>query len=246
MQKIFPWRTKGPASGARGGPVPVAEYLQKVDIFKDLSREEIEALFMGVMLRECTPGTVFFTPDDSSERLFILKEGQVDIYRLTLAGKRLVIRRIGPGTVFGEMGLLGQTLEGCFAEATENSLVCVATRDDILRLLQEHPEVMLRLLETIGNRLKVLEERLEQAFHSPVKVRLANFVLANMESSTGAVAGYTHAEIGDTIGALRQTVTETLSEMQTRGLVEVGHKRIRVTNRQGLEGIGLGEETASR
>lgn len=246
MQKIFPWRTKGPASGAKGGPVPVAEYLQKVDIFKDLSREEVEVLFKGVMLRECTPGTVFFAPDDSSERLFILKEGQVDIYRLTAGGKRLVTRRVGPGTIFGEMGLLGQTLQGCFAEATVDTLVCVATRDDLLRLFQERPDVMLRLLETIGKRLRVMEERLEHAVFSPVKVRLANFVLANMESSTGVVAGYTHAEIGDTIGALRQTVTETLSEMQNRGLVEVGHKQIRVTNRQGLEEIGLGEETASR
>jgi CRP-like cAMP-binding protein len=94
--------------------------------------------------------------------------------------------------------------------------------------------------------LKVLEERLEQAIFSPVKVRLANFVMANMDPATGVVAGYTHAEIGDTIGALRQTVTETLSEMQNRGLVEVGHKRIRVANRQGLEEIAQGEETALR
>jgi CRP/FNR family transcriptional regulator len=113
----------------------VAEYLQRVDIFRDLSREEIEALFHGVMLRDCSTGTVFFTPEDSSERLFILKEGQVELYRLTVDGKRLVTRRIGPGTIFGEMGLLGQTLHGCFAEATENSLVCVATRDHILRVL---------------------------------------------------------------------------------------------------------------
>jgi CRP-like cAMP-binding protein len=71
-------------------------------------------------------------------------------------------------------------------------------------------------------------------------------VLANMNPSNGVVAGYTHAEIGDTIGALRQTVTATLSEMQDRQFVEVGHKQIRVTNRQALEEIGLGEETASR
>lgn len=242
MQKIFPWRLKGPASGAKGGPVPVAEYLQRVDVFKDLSREEVEALFRGVMLRECAPGTVFFTPDDTSERLYILKEGRVDIYRLTQGGKRLVTRRVGPGTIFGEMGLLGQTLQGCFAEATADTLVCVATRDDLLRLFQERPDVMLRLLESLGNRIRVLEERLEHAVFSPVKVRLASFVLANMDPSTGVVAGYTHAEIGDTIGALRQTVTETLSDMQGQGIVEVGHKRIQVLDRQGIELIAVEEQ----
>ena len=42
------------------------------------------------------------------------------------------------------------------------------------------------------------------------------------------------------IGALRQTVTETLGEMQDQGLVEVGHKRIRVKNRQGLQDLASG------
>lgn len=186
------------------------------------------------MLRECSPGTVFFGPDDSSERLFILKLGRVELYRLTSEGKRLVTRRIGPGTIFGEIGLLGQTLQGCFAEATENSLVCVATRDDVIQLLRERPGVALRLLE----------ERLEQVAFSSVKARLASFILANMDPSSGVVAGYTHAEIGDTTGALRQTVTETLSEMQRQGLVEVGHKRILVTNRKVLEDITLSEQTA--
>jgi CRP-like cAMP-binding protein len=208
-------------------------------MFKDLSLQEIEALFAGVMLRECSPGTVFFAPEDSSEQLFILKAGQVELYRLTVEGKRLVTRRIGPGTIFGEMGLLGQSLQGCFAEATEPSLVCVATRDDILRILQARPEVMLRLLEVIGNRLSLLEGRLEQAVFSPVKVRVANFLLANLDPATGAVAGYSHAEIGDTIGALRQTVTETLNEMASRGLLAVGRREIRVTNHQRLEEMAL-------
>ncbi|MBI4202664.1 MAG: Crp/Fnr family transcriptional regulator [Chloroflexi bacterium] len=212
-------------------------YLQKVDVFKDLTKEEIETLFHGVMLRECQPGTMFFSPDDASERLFILKEGQVDIYRLTPSGKRLVTRRIGPGTIFGEIGLLGQTMQGCFAEASSSSLVCIATKEDLVGLLRQRPDVALRMLEAIGARLKLLEERLEQAAFSSVKARLASFLLANAGQQNGTLEGYTHAEIGDTIGALRQTVTETLSELQRQGLVEVGHKLVRIMSRSGLEGI---------
>lgn len=242
MRNILGRWGRGLQTEVRAAAFPVAEHLQKVDIFQDLTMEEIEVLFKGVMLRECSTGTLFFTPDDPSERLFILKVGQVEVYRLTAGGKRLVTRRIGPGTIFGEMGLLGQTLQGCFAEATENGVVCVATRDDVLRLLKEHPDVMLRLLEAVGTRLKLMEQRLEQAVFSPVKVRLASFVLANMDPSTGIVAGYTHAEIGDTIGALRQTVTETLSELQDQGLIAVARKQIQVTNRPRLEEVALVEE----
>ena len=92
---------KRPQAWDKKSPCAIAEYLQQVDVFKDLTREEIEALFEGVMVRECTRGTVFFTPEDPSQRLFILKEGHADIYQLTLEGKRLVTRRIEPGTIFG-------------------------------------------------------------------------------------------------------------------------------------------------
>lgn len=218
---------KKPASPSGISRASVVTYLQKVDVFKALTKEEIETLFHGVMVRECQPGTVFFSPDDASERLFILKEGQVDIYRLTPSGKRLVTRRIGPDTVFGEMGLLGQTMQGCFAEATESSLVCVATREEVSQLVKQHPDMAMRMLEAVGARLKTLEERLEQAVFSPVKARLANFLLANTDTA-GVVTGFTHAEIGDTIGALRQTVTEALSELHRQGAVEIGHKQIRV------------------
>src|SRR5918996_1932556 len=238
--RVFPWVRNRRNNRGNSATLPVADYLRKVDIFQDLSREEIEHLFQGTVIKEYALGTVFFTPDDSSERVFILKLGRVEVYRLTASGKRLVTRRIGPGTIFGEMGLLGQTLQGCFAEATENSLVCLATRGDILQLLRERPDIALRLLESVGSRLKSLEDRLEDAVFSPVKVRLARFLLSCLDSETATVSGYTQAEIGDAIGALRQTVTEILGELESQGLIEVGRKQIRLINRPALEEIARG------
>ena len=133
-----------------------------MDIFKDLSQQEVEALFEGMQLRECKRGTICFAPYESTEQVFVLKSGEVQLYRLDSYGQRLVIRRVGPGTIFGEMGLLGETVHDCFAEAVEDSLVCIATRDAMFHLLQRKPEVALRVLEIVGVRLKTLERRLER------------------------------------------------------------------------------------
>jgi CRP/FNR family cyclic AMP-dependent transcriptional regulator len=242
MMRMVPWGRNRRNNRSDSPTLPVADYLRKVGIFQDLSREEIEHLFQGTVIKEYAPGTVFFTPDDSSERVFILKLGRVEVYRLTASGKRLVTRRIGPGTIFGEMGLLGQTLQGCFAEATENSLVCLATRDDILQLLRKRPDIALRLLDSVGSRLKSLEDRLEDAVFSPVKVRLTRFLLSSLDPADNSISGYTQAEIGDAIGALRQTITEVLGDLEAQGLIEVGRKQIRVMNRPALEEIAQGEE----
>lgn len=212
--------------GKRGGreSLTAAEHVHRVDIFKDLSMEEIDLIFKGLMLRETHKGALLFSPEDSTDRLFMLKEGHIELYRLTPGGKRLVIRHIGPGTIFGEMGLLGQSMQGCFAEVAENSLVCTATREDMLRVVQQHPEVFLRLMAAIGNRLRTLEERLEQASFSSVRARLAAYLLANAAATSGIVSGHTQSDIADSIGAMRQTVSEELADMQREGLVEVAHK----------------------
>ncbi|MBI4306344.1 MAG: Crp/Fnr family transcriptional regulator [Chloroflexi bacterium] len=215
------------------------EYLHRVEIFRDLPMEYLESLFHGLRMRECRRHTILFTPDEPAERLFILKSGQVEIYRLTESGKRLVTRRIGPMGIFGEMSLAGQSMQGCFAEATADSLVCAATREDVFKLLTQKPHVAIRLLEAVGRRVQVLEDQLEAVVFSPVRVRLARFLLGNARPH-GEIEGYTHADIGDSIGALRQTVTETLSEMQAQGLVEVGHRWIRLLDRAGLTELSGG------
>ena len=213
-------------------------YLSDMDVFKDLSPPETEALFEGMLVRECQRGTVFFTPNESTEQVFILKTGEIQLYRLDLNGQRLVIRRVGPGTIFGEMGLLGETVHGCFAEAVEDSLVCIANRDEMFQLLRRKPEVALRVLEIVGGRLNTLERRLERLALSPVNARLADLLLTLALQGTGEVVGYSHAELGEMIGAGRQSVTETLGKMKSEGLVATSHKRVRIIQEEELRRLG--------
>ena len=169
-----------------------------------------------------------------------MRQGQVDLYQLTPSGKRLVTRRVLPGSVFGVMGLLGRTMQEDFAEATTYSVICTITRERILLLLKRHPDLMLRMLEIVGKRLCLLEERFTEAVYSPVRVRVAHFLLTNANPASGLLTDVTHEEIGNTIGAVRQTVTESLSLMRKQGLILTGPKEIRIIDRKKLEEIILG------
>lgn len=139
-----------------GKPQEANSLLRKMDLFKGLEPTELALFFNEVELKHYPAGSIVFAPEDSScERLYILKEGQVDRYRLTASGKRLVTRQIQPGSVFGVMGLLGRTMQGNFAEATEDSDIYVVTRQHVLALLKRQPDVTLRMLEIVGNRLRL-------------------------------------------------------------------------------------------
>ncbi len=215
-----------------------ADLLAVVDLFRGLKPGEFARFLAGAELRTYAVGAVIYSPEDpSTEQLFILRTGSVERYRLTPGGKRLVTRRITPGEVFGVMGLLGRTMQGNFAEASEDSSVYVLTRESVLALLKRQPELALRLLENMGNRVRQLEERLVGVAYSPVKARLARFLLDNTDPRSGLVRSATHEQIANSIGAVRQTVTETLAVMKRHGLVESRARQIRVVDRPGLEKI---------
>jgi CRP-like cAMP-binding protein len=214
------------ASAETTGQLRKREYLLTIDIFRDLRPEDVSALDHQTEMRTCPKGRLVFSQEDRAEALFLLKKGRVQLYRLTPSGKRLELGTIEPGTFFGEMPLLGESLRHTYAEATSDSLLCVMSRVDVERLIRERPQVALRMMEVLGRRLALGEARLEEMAYRSVPTRIAAVLLRLSEGHDGDEIRITHQELGDMIGALRETVTKILDEFQEAGLVELGRGRI--------------------
>jgi len=136
------------------------EYLSEIDLFQDMTARDLEQLERSTAMTTCECGTVFYTPGETGEVLFILKKGRVSLYRMTSEGKKLVTTTVEPDAVFGEMSLIGQGMVDSFAEAAEDCTLCVMSRTDIERMLREYPIVSIPLLELLARRLGEAEERL--------------------------------------------------------------------------------------
>jgi CRP-like cAMP-binding protein len=108
------------------------------------------------------------------------------------------------------------------------------SRTDVERLIQEQPRVALRMMEVLAQRLTIAEARLEEMAYRGVAARIAA-VLLRLERERGTqTIAITHQELGDIVGALRETVTKTLDEFQGQGLVELGRGKITLRDVGGL------------
>jgi len=213
-------------------------YLQMVDIFRDLTEAEIEEIDRATTISTCRRGKILYMPEDTSEVLFLLKQGRVQLYRISPDGKKLVIATIGPGAIFGEMALIGQGMHNSFAEAVEDCVLCVMSRDDVERLLMTKPQVALRLFEVLGRRLKEAEARLEAIAFKSIPARLASLLLQLAdEAGSETIVGHTHQDLGEQIGTYRETTTQTLNNLKAMGLLDIGRKRITLLDRDGLRRI---------
>jgi len=91
-----------------------------VDILGPLSAEELEELAKRVPDTYLEEGDVLYTPQnapETTERLFILKQGRVQVYQMSQEGNEITLSVIEDGTVFGEMSITGLSLQGVYVRA---------------------------------------------------------------------------------------------------------------------------------
>ena len=211
-------------------------YLSETDLFRDMTPRDLERLERSTAMTSCQRGTVFYTPGETGEVLFILKRGRVNLYRMTAESKKLVTSSVEPGTVFGEMSLIGQGMVDAFAEASEDCTLCVMSRTDVERLLSEHPSVSIRLLELLARRLDEAEERLADVAYKSVPARIATTLL-RLSGEDGAPVRLSHQDIADMVGTYRETATRILNELRNDGLIELKRMLIEIRDRRGLEAV---------
>lgn len=216
-------------------PAEKMRYLSELAVFQDLSPREMEELNRITTMSTVQKGRVFYRPEEPGEVLFILKEGKVQLYRISPEGKKLVITTLGAHTLFGEMALLGAKMHNTFAEAVEDCLICVMSRNDLERLILSKPQVALRILEITGRRLRDAEERLENMAFKGIPARLASMLLRLAEEQgTNEITGLTHQDLAESVGTYRETATQVLNDLKAAGYIDIGRKRITVLDVAGL------------
>src|SRR5215208_1589861 len=201
------------------------QLLRTVDILEPLSDGELEELARRYPDDHLQAGEIFYTPYDTSEKLFILKRGRVRVYTTT-DGREFTQTIVEAGTVFGEMA----------------------------HLILQKPEVGLHLAHLLSERLRRQETRLEDANTKDVHARLAGIIVLLVESEgVKTNAGYripahhTHERLGTMIGANRVAVTRAFGLLQDQGVVDLRRRLIYVRDLEALRRVaGYSEEEEER
>jgi CRP-like cAMP-binding protein len=219
--------------------------LSRVDIFESLSKQDVREILRDLLKRNAeinlSAGEVFYTPQQPDGKLFILKKGRVRIYKMD-GGREFTLEVVDAGTVFGEVAFTAHRLRDAYAEATEPSILLAMERADVERLILEKPQVGIRMLSLLSERLHYYETRMEDVTLKGVPARLASLILFLVESegvrSPGEIripTSYTHQHLGTMIGANREAVTRAFGRLQDEGAVQLRRRMIYVNDVEALQ-----------
>lgn len=204
-------------------------YLSHFDLFDALTEGELMKDAPSMHGKKYSKGEMIYSPHKETDLIYVLKEGEVILYH-SHDGKQETFDTIGPGTLFGNFSVETRN-PSHYAEATRDSSVCVFPIQDFLKILQSKPDLMLRFIQSMADRLLDYEKRFKNNLQtaketiyeelSRLKEKRKRSFLGKFFGTEGPPLRLTHEQIASLTGLNRVTVTRSIKELKEEGLLQI-------------------------
>lgn len=201
-------------------------FLQQIDIFKEIPDEELLKISKKITGKNCKKGEHLYNVGQLDQYIYILKKGEITLYH-SFKGKKIIIEVLKPGSIFGNLSF-DKTNKTHYAKASKDSYMCVFTVNDFLAVIQAKPEIMIKFLQIISNKMQSYEETLkENLLDAKTKIikqlkKLEDQEKHRKETLLGKVFGsktkITHEKLAELTGLSRETVTRSLNQLKKEGI----------------------------
>ncbi|HEY8369139.1 MAG TPA: Crp/Fnr family transcriptional regulator [Thermodesulfobacteriota bacterium] len=205
------------------------------------SPEELAALDQAGRRVQYRAREFCYLQGDPGDSVFVLRSGRVRVSRITNDGREFTLAYLKPGEPFGELALVDGAPRETVAEAVEDSEVTVVRVDDLEALLAERPALAIKFAKLLGQRNKVMADKVEDLVFRDVPARLAGLLLTlasdfgvGGERGTRFPFKITHRELAACIGSSRETVSQTLTLFARDRLIARSGRQIIITAPDGL------------
>ncbi len=190
-----------------------------------LTPEDLEVLAGSAEIVKRFRGSHLFRQGEPAVAAYLIREGEVDIYRGPSRSPR-VVARVGPGSVIGDIAMFGEGTYKSSVRAVGHVMAFRFQRDTLIPELARHPSICLRWLVSGLNQLERTQRRIIHLMHKTVLAQVADLLAE--EAATSSDVSLSQASIAALLGVSRQSVNEALGELRKRGAVETGYRTIKV------------------
>jgi CRP/FNR family transcriptional regulator, cyclic AMP receptor protein len=216
--------------------------LGQCGLFRRLSDGERETLFARARTQKYVANDTIFLMGSPGDSMVAVLSGTIRISVQSPDGKEIVLAILGPGEICGEIALLDGKERTADARAATDCSVVVLERRDVLAFFAQYPDAWSKLIDVLCERLRAADQQMAEFALSPVPVRLAKALL-RLATSAGQTGNgrtlervhLTQRELGNVIGATRESVNKYLRAWQRKGCVRISDRLIVITNRAAVE-----------
>lgn len=211
--------------------------IRDLPLFSALSVAELRQLMRQSAVRAYKRHEIIFIEGDPYAGLYLVLSGRVKVFKTNPEGKEQIIHLLGPREPFAEVPLFTGGPYPVTAQALEETRLLFIPRQAFLDLLHGNPEICLRMLGAFAKRLRQLVNLVESLSLKDVTARLARY-LADEGKQTGNNTLFlpiSKANLAALLGTIPETLSRSLHDLESRGLISVHGKQIVIHNRSLLQ-----------
>ncbi len=211
------------------------ELLTHVRVFETLGPQELAQVAAVTVPRAFDAGQVIFREGDQSDTCYVVRNGHARAIREHGDGRTLTLAHFGPGDIFGELAMFDDECRSATVETLDDVEAIAVLGTDMRRLLRAHPELSLKLVISLGRRLREANERISRQSFQSVQSRVAGVLgqLVVQAQAEGAedhdvLVTITQVDVAQLAGSSRESASRFLAVLERAGIVTQGRGRVTV------------------
>ncbi len=214
------------------------QILERHSLFGRLTLGEIAQLLAHARVETYRARQEIFRKGAPGLGLLAVLKGKVRISSVGPDGNQVVLNIIGEGEVFGEIALLDGNDRTADAAAVGECELLAIDRRDFVPFVRANPEVALRLLSVMCERLRRTTEQVEDMIFLDAPQRLAKKLLQLVEAQAKGAVTISQRELGNMIGLSRESINKQLNAWQQEGMLKIEQGTIVVLDAAALRQHG--------
>jgi CRP/FNR family transcriptional regulator len=208
--------------------------LEKAEFFRALPPDRRSQVRSVLREKRFTRQRVLFFEGQPAEFLWVVRQGEVRLYKSSADGRITTLEALGPGEMFGAVSALDEDIYTASAEAVTDGLAWCLPRRVLMGLVAEVPVLAVEILVVTSHRLRDAHERLRSFAHDPAPARLARALL---RSARDGEARVTRRALAEASGTTVETAIRVLRRFERDGIISGAVGRVQVVDEPALERI---------
>jgi len=216
----------------------IFQIISSIPLFQGLSLEELRELRNIAVDRFYGKGRTVFLEGDDGNGFYVVADGKVKIFKVSMDGKEQILHIYGPGHPFGEVPVFSGKKFPANAQALLKSHLLFFPRSAFIDLISNNPSLSLNMLAVLSMRLRQFTVQVESLSLKEVPGRLASYLLylsEEQKSSALVSLPVSKGQLASLLGTIPETLSRILAKMSANHFIRVDGSDIHLLDLMGLE-----------
>mgnify|MGYP001602505428 FL=1 len=208
--------------------------------FSALSVEDVCEVRGLIGKRSYGAREVLFRQGDPGAHLYLLNQGLLKLTVIDQSGREQIIGLVTPGLMLGFDSLADEN-HTYSAETVTPASVCILRHKDMLRVLEQNPQVAMRTVAILNRELADAQRLIRLLGQKSAAEKIASLLLMLAEAAYGTGTKPSlplmRQEIAEILGLAIETVSRVFTNFREAGLIQATHNSVRILDMTRLRAV---------